>query len=307
MKFFAALAAVGLGLWASVGFAAEPVTIPGSRLALIPPDGFSLAKEFAGLQGDKASVLVVELPANTYDELAAAISSGAMAKQGVEITSGEDLTGLPFRARIYRGRQAAQGMEVDKWLMLADGGSTLTLINVSAVKGAAPVTDAQVREMFRSVRLSAAPAGDPVAALPFSVTPAARFSHKQTIGGLGLVLTSEPPTPENAGRPGLIVTRAFEQAVPKAQWPQAVEAFRKSVQAIKIDKADEPKPAKAGNLEGLEFMATGSSSGEPRKILVVMLFAPASGYALIAMASPELFDAALGDFRATMGSFRLKP
>ena len=79
------------------------------------------------------------------------------------------------------------------------------------------------------------------------------------------------------------------------------------MQAIKIDKADEPKPAKVGNLEGLEFMATGSSSGEPRKILVVMLFAPASGYALIAMASPELFDAALGDYRATMGSFRLKP
>ena len=307
MKFFAALATLGLSLWASVGFAAEPVTIPGSRLALIPPEGFSLAKEFAGLQGDKASVLVVELPANTYDELAAAISSGAMAKQGVEITSGEDLTGLPFRARIYRGRQAAQGMEVDKWLMLADGGSTLTLINVSAVKGAAPVTDAQVREMFRSVRLSAAPAGDPVAALPFSVTPAARFSHKQTIGGLGLVLTSAPPSPENAGRPGLIITKAFEQAVPKAQWPQAVEAFRKSVQAIKIDNADEPKPTKVGDLEGLEFTATGSSSGEPRKILVVMLFGPASGYALIALASPELFDAALGDFRATMGSFRPKP
>ena len=306
MKFFAALVALGLSLWASVGFAAEPVTIPGSRLALVPPEGFSLAKEFAGLQGDKASVLVVELPANTYDELVA-ISSGAMAKQGVEITSGEDLTGLPFRARIYRGRQAAQGMEVDKWLMLADGGSTLTLINVSAVKGAAPVTDAQVREMFRSVRLSAAPAGDPVAALPFSVTPAARFSHKQTIGGLGLVLTSAPPSPENAGRPGLIITKAFEQAVPKAQWPQAVEAFRKSVQAIKIDKADEPKPAKVGDLEGLEFTATGSLSGEPRKILVVMLFGPASGYALIALASPELFDAALGDFRATMGSFRLKP
>ena len=191
--------------------------------------------------------------------------------------------------------------------MLADGGSTLTLINVSAVKGAAPVTDAQVREMFRSVRLSAAPAGDPLDALPFGVTPAPRFSHRQAIGGLGLVLTSAPPSPENAGRLGLIVTKAFEQGIPKAQWPKAVEAFQKSVQAIKIDKADEPKAAKVGDLEGLEFTATGSSNGEPRKVLVIMLFGPANGYALIAMASPELFDAALGDFRATMGSFRPKP
>jgi hypothetical protein len=142
--------------------------------------------------------------------------------------------------------------------MLADGRSTLTLINVSAVKDAAPVTDAQIREMFRSARLSAAPAGDPFDALPFTVTPAPRFSHRQTIGGVGLVLTSAPPSPENAGRPGLIGTKAFEQAIPKAQWPQAVDAFRKSVQAIRIDKADEPKPARIGDLEGLGFTATGS-------------------------------------------------
>jgi len=306
MKIFSTLVALGLGLWASVGWAADPVTIPGSRVALVPPEGFSLAKEFAGLQGDKASVLIVELSASAYDEVAAAISAGAMAKQGVEIADGEDMSGLPFRARIYRGRQATQGMEVDKWLMLADGGSTLTLINVSAAKGA-PVTDPQVREMFRSVRLSAAPAGDPVEALPFSLAPASRFSHRQALGGMGLVLTSAPPTSENAGRPALTVTKAFEQPIPKAQWPQAVDAFRKSVQAIKIDKTDEPKPAKVGNLEGLEFTATGMSNGEPRKVLVMMLFGPTSGYALIAMASPELFDAALGDFRATMTSFRLKP
>ena len=87
MKIFAALVALGLSLWASVGWAAEPVTIPGSRLALVPPEGFSLAKEFAGLQGDKASVLVVELPASAYEQLATAISAGTVAKQGVEITS----------------------------------------------------------------------------------------------------------------------------------------------------------------------------------------------------------------------------
>ena len=75
------------------------VAIPGSRLALVPPDGFSLAKEFAGLQGDKASVLVVELPASAYEQLATAISAGTMAKQGVEIASGEDLTMGSFRLK----------------------------------------------------------------------------------------------------------------------------------------------------------------------------------------------------------------
>lgn len=188
------MVALGLSLWANVGWAADPVAIPGSRVALTPPEGFSLAKEFAGLQGNKTSVLVVEVPAAVYDQLAAAISAGAMAKQGVEIASSEDLTGLPFRARIYRGRQAAQGM----------------------------------------------PAG-----------------------------------PE--GRAG------------------------------RIDTADESEPAKIADLESLEFTATGSSNGEPRKVSVEMLFGPAKGHALIGMASPEFYDAALVDFRAAMASFRLKP
>jgi hypothetical protein len=87
MKMVAVLVALVLSLWASAGWAAEPVAIHGSRLALVPPDGFSLAKEFAGLQGDKASVLVVELPASAYEQLATAISAGTMAKQVVEITS----------------------------------------------------------------------------------------------------------------------------------------------------------------------------------------------------------------------------
>lgn len=307
MKIFGALAALILSFSASTGFAAEPVNIPGTRLALVPPTGFTVAKEFAGLQGDKASVLVIEFPAALYDQLADAISSGAMAKQGVDITASEDLKGLPFKARTYRGKQVAKGTEFDKWLMLVDGGSTLSLINVSAAKDGGSLTDAEVREMFGSVRLAAAPASDPIEALPFSVTPAARFPHRQTIGGMGLVLTSAKPAPENAGKPGVIITKSFEQPVPKAQWPKALETFVKSVKALKIDKMDEPKPVKVGDLEGLEVAATGSSDGEPRKILLTMLFGPKNGYALIAMASPDLFDEAATDFRSTVGSFRLKP
>jgi len=274
---------------------------------MVPPAGFTVAKEFAGLQGDKASVLVIEFPAAMYDQLAGAISSGAMAKQGVDITASEDLNGLPFRARTYRGKQVAKGTEFNKWLMLVDGGSTLSLINVSAEKDGAALTDAEVREMFGSVRLAAAPASDPIEALPFSVTPAARFAHRQTIGGMGVVLMSAKPSPENAGKPVVIITRSFEQPMPKAQWSKDLETFLKSVNALKIDKMDEPKPVKVGDLEGLEVTAIGTSDGEPRKILLTMLFGPKNGYALIAMAQPELFEDAAGDFRSTVGSFRLKP
>src|SRR6188508_3826967 len=126
MKIISAFCAVVLSVWASLAWAAEPVTIPGTRVTLVPPDGFALAKDFAGVQGDKASVLIVEIPAATFEPMVAAISAGAMAKQGVEITSGDDFTGLPSRARVYRGRQSREGLQIDKWLLLIDTNPTFT-------------------------------------------------------------------------------------------------------------------------------------------------------------------------------------
>lgn len=306
MKLLTILSALVLSLWASLASAADPVAIPGSRVTLVPPAGFALSKEFAGLQGDKASVLVVEIPAATYDQLVAAISAGTMAQQGVEITGGEAFPGLSSRAQMFRGKQTAQGVEVDKWVLLVDGGSMLVLINVSALKGAAPLTDAQVRDMFKSIKVAAAPAGDPVAALPFTVTPAARFTHKQTLGGNGLILTSAPPSEAAAAQPGVMIARTFEQPVPKEQWPQAMAALLQGIPALKLDKTEPPKPIKIGDLEGLEVTGTGTSAGAPRKAVVVLLFTPTGAYVLIGMASPELFDGGEKDMRATIDSFRMK-
>jgi hypothetical protein len=306
MKIASALCSLVLGLWAGLACAADPLAIPGTRVTLVPPEGFALSKDFAGLQGDKASVMVIELPGAPYETLVAAISSGVMARQGVEITGGEELAGLPSKARTFKGRQVAQGADIDKWLLLVDGGPALVMLNVSALKGMATVTDAQVQEMFRSVRVAAAPSGDPVAALPFAVTTLPRFSHQQVLGGAGLIIGSAPFTEENAGQPGLTIVRTFEQPIPKEQWNQAVTAFLQGMKAIAFDKADPPTPVKIGGLEGLQFIANGTAAGAPRKTLVTMLFTAKGGYTLIAMASPELFDGAEKDFRTMIESFRVK-
>lgn len=291
MKITLTFCAVVFSAWASLAWAAEPVAIPGTHMSLVPPDGFAPSKDFAGLQGDKASVLIVEIPAATFEPRVAAISAGAMAKQGVEITSGDDFTGLPSRARVYRGRQSHEGLQIDKWLLLIDTNPTFTMLNVSATRGA-PLSHAQVLEMFKSVRIAAATAGDPVAALPFTITARPRFSYRQALFGSGLALGSAPPKPENASQPGLIVYRAVEQPVPRERWPQAFAALLQGMRAIKFDRGGTPSPTKVGDLEGLELKTSGTSDGAPSKALVVMLFTGRDAYSLIGMSSPELFDGA---------------
>ena len=305
MKIILILCTLILSAIANPGLAADPVAIPGSRVSLAPPAGFVLSKEFAGLQGEKASVLVVEIPGAPYETLTTAIQSGAMAQQGVEITGDEELTGLPFRARMFRGKQKAQGAEVDKWLMLVDG-PALTLINVSALKDANTLTEDTVKDMFRSVRVAATTAGDPIDALPFAITASPRFPHRQALAGNGLIVTMFKPSPAEKNQSGLVISRTFQLPVPKAQWNQAVAAFVKSSQALRFDKVEDPTPIEIGDLEGLQFTATGTSGGDPVKTLVIMVFTPTGGYTMVAMASPERFDATLPDFRTMMASFRLK-
>lgn len=306
MKIILILCTLIFSSIANSGWAADPVAIPGSRVSLVPPTGFVLSKEFAGLQGEKASVLVVEIPGAPYETVTTAIQSGAMAQQGVEITGGEELTGLPFRARMFRGKQKAQGgADVNKWLMLVDG-PALTLVNVSALKDASTLTEDKVKDMFRSVRVAATTAGDPIDALPFAITASPGFPHRQALAGSGLIVTKFKPSPAEKNQSGLVISRTFEQPVPKAQWNQAVAAFVKSSQALKFDKVEDPKPIKIGDLEGLQFTATGSSGGDPVKTLVVMVFTPTGSYTMVAMAPPEHFDAALPDFRTMIASFRLR-
>ena len=306
MKTILTLGVFVLSLIANTGWAADPVTVPGSRVSLVPPTGFVLSKEFAGLQGEKASVLVVEIPGAPYETLTTAIQSGAMAQQGVEITGGEELTGMPFRARMFRGKQKAEGgADVSKWIMLIDAPS-LTLINVSALRDASTLTEDKVKDMFRSVRMAATTAGDPIDALPFAITASPRFSHRQALAGNGLIVTMSKPSAADKSQPGLVVSKTFQQPVPKTQWNQAVAAFVKSTQTLKLDKVEDPTSIEIGGLEGLQFTATGTSGGDPVKTLVTLLFTPTGGYTMVAMASPERFDAALPDFRTMIASFRLK-
>ena len=216
MKMVLTLCALALSFIANIAWAVDPVAIPGSRVSLVPPDRFVVAKEFAGLQGEKASVNVSEIPGATYERLAAGFHGGATTPFSVEILGGEELTGLPFRAHMFRGKQQSSGGEMNKWVMLIDSGPILTLINVSAIKEANTLTEAQVTNMFRSVRIAATTAGDPIDALPFAITVPPRFSHRQAVAGNSLLITQSAPSAADKGQPSLVIARTYQKPIPRA-------------------------------------------------------------------------------------------
>jgi hypothetical protein len=68
------------------------------------------------------------------------------------------------------------------------------------------------------------------------------------------------------------------------------------------------KPLQVGGIAGFEYLAQGKSAktGQPLRILLVVLYPAGRPFMLMGLAPPARFDEALPDFRAVIGSFRPK-
>jgi len=212
--------AVALGAVAGTAAAQERKTIPGTSVSLIAPKGFEPATGFAGLanQATQASVLIVEMPAEAYPQLATLFTNSESAKtnfarQKVNITKVEQIAGTgPEKVPLLSGTQDAGGARLDKWVALFKGPKTV-MITVQAPQ-AAKLKPAEVQAMVASVSLGKeASLDEKIAALPFTIRAAAPFRAIDTIGGAGVLMTvGELNTDPGAKQPLLIV--AYQMSAP---------------------------------------------------------------------------------------------
>lgn len=123
-------------LLASFAFAAstamaEPIEIPGTKVALEAPDGFVLATQFSGLVNEElvSSIVISELPA-PYDAMAEGFTKEAMAGQNMNLLASEEveISGRPGRllyvtqvvgGAVYEKRMAVTGNDVATLMLVA--------------------------------------------------------------------------------------------------------------------------------------------------------------------------------------------
>lgn len=217
----------GLLLLASVlsvaaGFAVaqERKTIPGTSVSLVAPKGFEPASGFAGLANQKtqASVLIVEMPAEAYPQLATLFKDSETAKtnfarQKVAITKIEQIDGTGGETvPLLSGTQEAGGAKLDKWIALFKGPKTV-MMTVQAPQ-AAKLQTAEIKALVASVSLGKEPTLDEkLAALPFAIKVASPFRAIDTIGGAGLLMTTGERNTDPSGTQPLMIA-AYQMSAP---------------------------------------------------------------------------------------------
>jgi hypothetical protein len=291
--------------------AAEPIRPPGSRIGLEPPKGFAIATTFAGFldPSNNASIVLIEFPLVAFDQIRNGVSAEAMAKHGMRLLSRETIDGLPYEQVTVRLEQRVGNQTFDKWMMNVKGSDMVGVVTVSVPRPAPPqLSEAVIRATLASVRIAAAAASDPVAALPFSIEPTARFKYRKPLAGRGMLFKETPPPPEGQlDDVGFIATLAANGTIAPAD-QQAFGEQQFLVSKTITDKVIlNQKPLQVSGMSGFEYLAEGKqSSGHPLRYLVVALYPAGHPFLLMGVAPTERFDEALPEFRAMVQSFRSK-
>jgi hypothetical protein len=194
MKHIRLLSAITLLLIAiGPAFAADPVFPPGMRVGMVPLVGLVHAKTFIGFETEDGSVkvLVAELPADAYGEVANTFKANPGGAGGVKPETIETSAGVAY----YTVESARSGATtVRRYSMILQGGGTFSgYIAVQVPENASKIyTDDAIRQMFASAVIrKAVPVEEQFSMLPFKVSELGDFKNVRTLAPGGAVILAD--------------------------------------------------------------------------------------------------------------------
>jgi hypothetical protein len=194
LRYFAAVtlgvAAISAAVAASA-FAADPVFPPGARVGVMPLVGLNKAKAFTGFETEDHSVkvLIADLPAEAYGEVANAFKANPAGTGGIKPESIETAAGLGY----YTVENAKDGAtNVRRYSMILPGPTFSGYVAVQVPENASKIyTDDAVRQMFASAAIrTEVPVDEQLGLMPFKISELSSFKNVRTLApGAALILS----------------------------------------------------------------------------------------------------------------------
>ena len=192
IRLFAAVALFVAAI--SPAFAADPVFPPGARVGMTPLVGLTKAKSFVGFETEDrgVKVLVTDLPAEAYGEVANAFKANPGGTGGVKPESIETSAGLAYYTVENAKENTKDGAtNVRRYSMILPGPAFSGYVAVQVPENASKIyTDEAVRQMFASAVIrNEVPVGEQLELLPFKIDELSSFRNVRTLApGAALIL-----------------------------------------------------------------------------------------------------------------------
>jgi hypothetical protein len=238
---------------------AQLVPVPGTLVALAPPKGFTLAREFGGFENKRggSSITVEEMPPNAAADIVAAFSSPKglstrFGSQGVRITRIDRIALDSGDAPLAVGEQSFQGSEFVKYMTLLGGrdgkNTVLITFNLSTVT---PLRQSDVEAIVRSVSIGRPPSlSEKLAQVPFTFKAAPPFHTADAMPGTAVILATLDGVDPQGKKPLIVIGRMPTSASP-AENEQLNEREMRSVPGFReapvIERRNTPFAGGSGN------------------------------------------------------------
>jgi hypothetical protein len=255
--FFSALAIVMLAVPA---LAADPVFPVNSRIGLVPSAGFTPSVRFIGFENPQASaaILLVAMPGEAYAELEKNFTDETLKSRGITVATREPIALKDGKGLFVAGPKEAEGTKRYEAVLIANLGGITMLVSVQMLEAShATITDAVIRDMFKSVAVrQEIPDSEKLAVLPYKIANLSGFRVIRSGHDGTAILTLGPKDAvADVEQPFLLITVVTGEAPkPEERDKIARQAFS-SAPGIKDIKITRAEPLRIGQTAGYEIVA----------------------------------------------------
>ena len=282
--------------------AADAVFPPGMRVGLTPLVGLVPAKLFVGFETEDhgVKVLITELPAEAYGEVANAFKANPAGAGGIKPESIETSGGIAY----YTAENARDGAaNVRRYSMILPAGTFSGYIAVQIPENAGKIyTDEAVRQMFASaVTRKEVPVDEQLALLPFKVSTLSDFKNVRTLGpGAAIILGDGDETKGFETAPYMVIGLiASTPAQPDDRGRFAQQAAT-TIPGIRDARITMSEPIRIDGMAGYETRIDATSGKENTPVTVVqwLRFGGQSTMRILGSAPRDVWTTAFPRFRA---------
>lgn len=262
--------------------------VKGTKVSLIPPNGFTVADNFSGFQQSESgsSMMVIEVP-TSFEEIKDGFTKEALLSKGVVLKNTEAFKLDTLDALLMTGTQSAQGVLYRK-LMLVFGNDKVVVLVTCAYPDHLPELEPEIRKSLSSVILEPDLELDPYDGIDFFVDTNGsllRFA-KNIATAVAYSRDGLFPT-ESEDKSSLIVAKSFSDTIPEDRKLFAINRIKQ--QPFDLLKIDSVLPITIDGISGYEIFANAAhkTSGDEYNIYQVILFSDALYYIFLGTSMPN--------------------
>lgn len=300
---------VGLRLSAQQTSSAEIYTdIPGTRISLRVPPGFSVAEDFPGIvhQEYGIAVVTVEIPLPLVT-LLAEMTEQEFANEGMTLLRSEKVAVSGRDATLFQASQNEPDGAVHKWLVVFGDEKRTILLDASAPELLQPLVGNILKDCLLTARWDPAKVLDPYAGMGFSLRQSDIFEIRGRRPGGVLLARKEAPAVLDPSEPIMVVYPLLTPEVPPIEM-QAKRTLTEGDQFIEFRNFVE-RPLTINGRSSYEIIAdaTESSHSIPVRILMVVVRASDRDMVIEAVVEPGSWDRYVTEFHALAESLQITP